>query len=428
MRGSGSDHKPRVLSLSCLYPTPMQPQQGVFVQRRLRSLAKLAELRVIAPCAVVRYGNPKGARVQLGKDRHPVDRLDSGLPVRHTWWFYPPLSGSLAPFWLTLQLVYPLWRMRKEFRFEIIDTHFGFPEGITGALLSLVFGVPFTMTLRGNEPKHSRSRLGRFWMAFALRRAGRIFTVSERLRQFAIDFGAEPAKVRTVPNGIDTAVFGPRDRTACRLKYHLPLDQPLIISVGALVERKGHHRIIEALDSLLANRLAAQLVIVGGAGPEGQYETKLRKLVSERGLGASVHFLGTLGATAMAEVMSAADVLCLASTNEGWPNVVHEALACGTPVVATDVGAVPDMLAGGRYGIIVPVDEPLLLKEALRESLQRNWDRAAIEAWGKSRPWSQVAAEVFEEMQAMIAQEQAGPRKLTPPGKISKDVSQCIDG
>lgn len=424
MKASDADQGPMVLSLCCLYPTPNQPQQGVFVQRRLQALGELTDVSVIAPSALVQYGAPKGARVRFSNGWRPGNRVDGHVPIWHTSWIYPPFSGSLTPFWLALQLIRPVRELRKKFSFDVIDTHFGYPEGIAGALLSRVFGVPFTMTLRGNEPKHSRSRRGRFWMAFALRRAGRIFTVSERLRRFAIDLGAEPAKVRTVPNGIDATVFCPHDRTACRLKYGLPLDRHLIVSVGALVERKGHHRVIKALHSLLANGSATQLVIVGGPGPEGQYEQELHDLVSRRCLTASVRFLGTLAANAMAEVMSAADVLCLASTNEGWPNVVHEALACGTPVVATDVGAVPEMLGGGRYGIVVPVNDPTALKQALQEALQKDWDRTAIAECGKSRGWSQVATEVFEEMQALLARPCNGRQRATAP----KDIRQCIDG
>src|SRR3954452_5091657 len=116
----------KILSLCCLYPSPMQPQQGVFVQRRLQSLAELAEVRMVVPFALVQYGNPKGTRVRLGKAASPVNRQDGPLPVTYLRWFYPPLSGSLTPFWLSLQLGYKLWRLRREFPFEIIDTHFGF--------------------------------------------------------------------------------------------------------------------------------------------------------------------------------------------------------------------------------------------------------------------------------------------------------------
>jgi glycosyltransferase involved in cell wall biosynthesis len=325
------------------------------------------------------------------------------MSVLHPRWFYPPLSGSLIPFWLSLQLLLPILRLRKDFPFEVIDTHFGFPEGIAGLFLSLATNVPFTMTLRGNEPKHSRSKLTRFCMTWALRRAGRVFTVSERLRQFAIGLGAEPSRVKTIPNGISNEVFTLRDRTACRLKHGLPADRPVILSAGALVERKGHHRVIEALKSLRDEGATAELVVAGGPGPEGSYEMRLRKLVSVLGLEGSVHFVGAVNPRVMAELMTAADVLSLASTNEGWPNVVHEALACGTPVVATDVGAVPEMLEGGRNGIIVRPGNQQRLKEAIEEALCRKWDRSAISAWGQARDWRRVAEEVVDEMQTLLA-------------------------
>ncbi len=394
---------PRVLSLCCLYPNPVERGQGIFVQRRLQSLAEFAEVMVIAPVAVVQYGNPKGKRFHLGKRAFTARRQDGRISVLHPRWFYPPSSGILIPFWLFLQLLWPILRLRKEFSFEVIDTHFGFPEGIAGLFLSIATGVPFTMTLRGNEPKHSRGRLTRFWMACALRRASRVFTVSERLREFAIGLGAEPGRVKTTPNGIEKEIFRPRDRAACRLKHGLAGDRPVILSAGALVERKGHHRVIEALKAILDSGLCAELVVAGGPGPEGAYEMHLRRLVSALGLERSVRFAGAVPPQTMAELMTAADVLCLASTNEGWPNVVHEALACGTPVVATDVGAVPEMLDGGRYGIIVPPGEQLLLKEALAEALRRRWDRSAVSAWGQARDWTRVAMEVVEEMRTLMA-------------------------
>jgi hypothetical protein len=131
----------------------------------------------------------------------------------------------------------------------------------------------------------------------------------------------------------------------------------VILSAGALVERKGHHRIIQALTDLTKGGVRPQLAIAGASGPEGAFEQELRALVRKLALEADVRFLGQATPDVLAELMSAADVFCLASTNEGWPNVVHEALACGAPVVATDVGAIPQMLPDPRYGVIVPVND-----------------------------------------------------------------------
>lgn len=398
-RGEGAV---RVLSLCCTYPNPLQPGQGVFVQRRLQHLAELTRVMVVAPFAVFQYGNQNGARVRIGESRCPARRTDDGITVLHPRWFYTPLSGSLTACWLFLRLAPMFMRLRREFSFDVIDTHFGHPEGVAGGLLSALLGVPFTMTLRGNEPKHSRTSLERFWMRWALRRAQRVFTVSARLREFAIGMGADSGKVKVVPNGIDASVFYPRDRAAARRKHGLSPDRPVILSAGALVERKGHHRIIQALTDLAKDGVRPQLAIAGASGPEGAFEQELHALVRKLGLEADVRFLGQASPDGLAELMSAADVFCLASTNEGWPNVVHEALACGAPVVATDVGAIPQMLPDSRYGVIVPVNDQAALHRELQDALDRRWNREDISAWGHARGWHQVAAEVLEQMQEML--------------------------
>ncbi|MEO8367700.1 MAG: glycosyltransferase [Candidatus Solibacter sp.] len=392
----------RVLSLCCTYPNPLQPGQGVFVQRRLEHLAELTQVLVVAPFAVIQYGNQSGNRVRIGESRCPVRTTDGGITVLRPRWFYLPLSGCLTACWLFLRLAPMLARLRREFPFDVIDTHFGHPEGVAGGLLSALLGVPFTMTLRGNEPKHSRTFLERFWMSWALRRARRVFTVSSRLREFAVGLGAEPGKVKVVPNGIDASVFYPRDRAAARSKHGLSPDRPIIFSAGALVERKGHHRIIQALAGLAKDGVRPELAIAGACGPEGAFEKELRALVRKLGLEADVRFLGQATPDTLAELMSAADVFCLASTNEGWPNVVHEALACGAPVVATDVGAIPQMLPNPSYGVIVPVNDQAALAGGLQNALHRRWDREEISAWGHARSWRQVAVEVLEEMQEML--------------------------
>ena len=147
----------RVLSLSLLYPNPAQPNQGVFIQRRLKHLAHMVDLQIVSPFALVQYGNPRGQRLRIGKTTCPVRRQDGKVAVLHPRWFYPPFSGSLTAFWLFAQLLYRIRRLRQNFAFDILDAHFGFPDGVAGSLLASALNIPFTITLRGNEPKHSRS-------------------------------------------------------------------------------------------------------------------------------------------------------------------------------------------------------------------------------------------------------------------------------
>src|SRR6185436_15543143 len=138
------------------------PGSGLFVERRLQHLAALTDLVVMAPIAAVQYGNPHGKRLLLQK---PAARAGSGkLETLHPRWFYPPFSGSFTALWLFACLTLPLYLLQKRFRFEIIDTHFGHPEGIAGSFLAGLLRLPFTMTLRGNEPKHSATAISRFLM------------------------------------------------------------------------------------------------------------------------------------------------------------------------------------------------------------------------------------------------------------------------
>jgi glycosyltransferase involved in cell wall biosynthesis len=297
-------------------------------------------------------------------------------------------------------------QLRRRYPFQLLDVHFGHPAAAAAALLSAAFKCPFVVTLRGAETRHATYALRRYGMSWALRRACRVITVSERLRQFAIDLGVAPDRICTIPNGINPRIFFQRDRAAMRRKYGIAPQQIMLLSAGNLIELKGHHRVIAALDALRRQGISAGLWIAGSAGREGRYEGKIHSLIRDMAIEEQVHFVGRVAPEVLAEYMSAADVFCLASSREGWPNVVHEALGCGTPVVASDVGGVPDLLPSSEYGIVVPVGDQSALETALREALLKTWNREAIAAWGQSRSWEQVAEEVVRHVRQGIAEDQ----------------------
>jgi glycosyltransferase involved in cell wall biosynthesis len=361
-------------------------------------MTELADVKVVAPLAVFDYA-AMWTRAGMKKQRVPDRRWDEALEVFHPRWLYPPGAGALNTFFLTASLLPRIWRLFRRYRFQLIDAHFGHPTAAVAAVLSAAFRRPFFVTLRGDETRHASYRLRRHWMSWSLRRACRVITVSERLREFAIGLGAKPDRVYTIPNGIDCRMYFQRDRDAMRVRHGIAPGRLMVLSAGYLIERKGHHRAIEALRTLRLKEIDADLWIVGGAGREGRYEAALRSLVGDLGLAEHVHFTGGVPQEVLAEYMSAADVFCLASSREGWPNVVHEALGCGTPVVASDVGGVPDLIPSRNYGIVVPIGDQKALEAALEEALLRQWNRPAIAAWAQSRSWEQVAAEVIRQAQ-----------------------------
>jgi len=366
----------------------------------LRGLSELADLTVLAPVPLIDYANPE-SRV-LASLEIPKSRIDGAVRVLHPRWLYPPFGGWVNAFFLYFRLVLSSSVPHRRGAIDLIDAHFAHPEGIAAALLASTLGIPFMITMRGCELRYQHHRAKRFWMSWALKRANRIITVSDGLMELAIRLGADPLKIRTIPNGINREVFYRRDRSECRRIHQIPEDARVILSAGDLARIKGHHRIIEALRTIGDDGCPAYLLIAGGVGRSGKYVDTLRARVAELGLQDRVRFTGLASQSTLAELMCAADVFCLASSSEGWPNVVNEALACGTPVVATDVGAVRRMLPSNRYGIVVPVDDVSALATALREALARDWNNSEIFDWGQSRSWEQVAVEVMEEAQLAV--------------------------
>jgi glycosyltransferase involved in cell wall biosynthesis len=381
-----------LLTITTAFPNPLEPGNSPFVAARLRALSEFATIRVIAPIPLVDYSNPKG---NLWASRAiPFKRLEGPLEVFHPRWLFPPLGTPLNIPCLAARVLPLARRLHQAQPVDWIDSHFGYPDGIAAAIVAASLRLPFSITLRGNEMIHGREPLRRRVLAWALRRATRLITVSEELREFAISLGARPADVVTIPNGVDAAVFAPRDREQERRSLGLTADTRLILTAGGLGPGKGHHLIIQTLPSLLARHPGLQFWIAGSVNRDGRYEKEIRAQVDALGLRDCVRLLGSVPGPDLARLMSAADLFCLASFAEGWPNVVHEAQACGTPVVATRVGAIPQMLPSDTLGLIVPPADAPALATAIDTALSRPWDRAAISAHGGARTWKQVAAEV----------------------------------
>jgi glycosyltransferase involved in cell wall biosynthesis len=385
----------KVLSLSTVFPNPDERGLGPFVRARLTAIAEFAEVKVLAPLPVLDYTNPKG---HIHRRRaFPATGVDGPIEVFFPRWIFPPLGTPLNILCLFLRLYPMVRRLRSRFRFNLIDAHFGYPEGVAAALLAQAFHVPYTITLRGSEAVFVRNRYRRLAMGWAFRRANGIITVSEELRRLAIAQGVAANKVVTIPNGIDQNVFYPRNRAQARGKYGIAPSRKTIVSAGEIIEAKGHQYVAQAVRELVTEGVDVELLIVGSTARGGpKYEATLRGFVANLDLGNRVRFIGWADPEEMAELLSAADVFCLASFTEGWPNVVHEAQACGTPIVATRVGAVPDMVPTMEYGLTVPVRDVPALVRALRTALATEWDHKQIALWGGSRSWSQVAQEVSD--------------------------------
>lgn len=343
----------KVLTFSTLFPSSVRPGHGIFVETRLRELLKSGEVesRVVAPVPWFPSSHPRwGEYARFAAT--PAREQRNGLDVLHPRYVLLPKVGmTTAPLALALGARAAVRRLIDEgFDFDVIDAHYYYPDGVAAALLARWFGKPLTITARGSDVNLIGGHaLPRRFMQWASRVAGASIGVSQALVDRMRELGLGSARQVTLRNGVDLVRFQPPTDVAA-LRQQLGVSgSPLIVSVGNLLPVKGHDLAIEALGQLRRQGLDARLCIIG-AGP---LRDDLQALASQHGLAGDVRFLGALPQEQLAAWYGAADMLMLASEREGWPNVLLESMACGTPVVATSVGGIPEIVDTPSTGRLV---------------------------------------------------------------------------
>lgn len=399
-----TDGRPHIVVLSSLFPSERQPMAGLFIRERMFRVGQELPLAVVSPVpwfplqGLLRCWRP-GFRP--GAARHETQR---GVDV----WFprflsVPGLFKRLDGLFMALGAWPRLRRLRREGRLDVLDAHFGYPEGYAATLLGRWLRVPVTLTLRGTETRHARDSALAPRLRQALQHASRIIAVSESLRQVALGMGVPPDKVRVVGNGVDLKKFSPLPRAEARRRLGLQSDAPVLVTVGGLVERKGFHRVIELLPSLRHQHPGLTYLVVGGPSPEGDMTDQLQQQVAALGLCDAVRFLGPLPPEELRVPLSAADVFVLATRNEGWANVLLEAMACGLPVVATDVGGNAEVVSEAALGRVVPFGDAEALRQALDSALCASWDPALIRAYAQRNTWDLRVQALTNEFRALHA-------------------------
>jgi len=354
-----------VLVYSTLYPNPEQPHHGIFVERRVLELRARTGWRfeVVAPVPwfplrSARFGRyARLARVPARDERH-------GITVHHPRYLVlPGLSWRIAPYFLLPGSLGLLRRIRRSgFAYDLIDAHFVFPDGVAATLAGERLGVPVLMTARGSDVHDTlRHALPRALLRRAIGAAAGTIAVADDLARELRELAGGRLEVPVLANGVDTTRFAPRDPGPIRDR--LGLHGPVVLCVGNLRRLKGFHLVIEAVAGLEE----VTLLIAG----EGEEREALARLAAELGIAERIRLLGAIDNAALPDLYSAADVFVLASSSEGCPNVVLEAMACGTPVVATAVGAVRDLLPEKGHGLVVAERSAAALREGIETALTR---------------------------------------------------------
>ena len=331
-------------------------------------------------------GTSRGALAKL-----PAVENIAGLRVHHPR--YPLLPGVSMPLHAILMFAGchgMVRRLHRVHSFDCIDANYVFPDGLAAVLIGRSLGIPVTLTARGSDihtfPQFATIRPQIRW---ALRHAQGVAAVSSTLAEIMLKLEPSLADVKIIGNGVDGRRFFSEDRRQSRSKLGLDERDKIIVSVAALKPVKGPDLLVRAA-SLLRRSIPGCRVLFVGNGPE---LPALKQLALKLECEDVCEFIGPVDNEDLRHYYSAADVSCLASRNEGWPNVVLESLACGTPVVATRVGAVPDILSQPGLGILTEPN-PESIHQGLRQALDRSWDTELIQRIAHRHTWDEVGANV----------------------------------
>jgi glycosyltransferase involved in cell wall biosynthesis len=286
-----------------------------------------------------------------------------------------------------------LTELMRQGGIDVVHAHCAYPDCVGAAWIAAQLRLPFVMTAHGSDINVYGERATiRPQLRWAMRHAESVVGVSrqicEKLAAIAPD---RRDRIEQIPcAGVDPAVFAPRDRAAARAQWGVDVSARIVAFVGQLVPIKNPSVLVKAWQRLLAQGVVGprdRLIFIG----EGPLRQGLERDVAAPHFGDTVRFLGPLPQPQIAQWLSASDLLCLPSRNEGMPNVIVEALACGVPVVATAVGGIPDLITPTLNGLLVPADDASRLTDALTEALSQKWDAAQIAATVSGYTWAALA-------------------------------------
>jgi glycosyltransferase involved in cell wall biosynthesis len=385
----------KIAVITSYFPSSAEPSQGRSAYQTLRVIARQANVRVFFPYAAYpAFLKPRS------RGYHKLDASYRPPDVRVSYYPYSALPLVSRPLngWMAARVLLPHVR---GFAPDLIFSCFLYPDGYAALKIGKVLSVPVVTQSIGSDINRIGDPISAMQTRTVLRETDFLVTVSDDLRKKAVTMGAPPEKTRAVVNGCDLSVFHVRDRLEARQKLRIDPAAEAVVYIGRMDVKKGLRELVEAAASLHPERPNLHVYLVG----EGPDRPLIESAIQDNNATSYIHALPACAFDDVAVWMAAADLVTLPSYMEGCPNVVLEALACGRPVVATNVGGIPEIMSD-ECGRLVPPREPVALAQALGSVLDTAWDAAAISARG-SRSWSTVAAELLEIFESLLSKRQA---------------------
>jgi glycosyltransferase involved in cell wall biosynthesis len=391
----------KILFVSSLFPNSLQPNKGIFSFQIVREMSRLSELRVIAPVPSIGVlsclDSLKNYRTNL-----PISDIEliDGIHVDHPRYFAIPKMGFLHPATLYTSLVPLINKIHSAWGIDVVNCHWIFPDGVAVQRVCAAIGIPVMLTPLGSDiHKYGGFRLRRSVLRNALLGADRVSVLNSPMWEVCKELGVSLSRLTIIPNGVDTAKFTLLDRTESRKALGLDDSGRIILFVGNLDPVKGIDTLLRALAILnKINKNKVKLIIIGS----GYLEQKLKQLANILGIIDSVFFVGSVKHENIPIWMNAADCLCLPSISEGHPNVMMESLACGTPVVASSVGSIPDFIDNESGFTSRPSDFEGLAAN-LANCMKIEYNRVKVRNRVADYTWENCAKNYLQELQKCVS-------------------------
>ncbi len=354
-----------------MYPNKIKPNYGNFIHNQVKHLTTLGcDIRVICPVPYAPSFLKVKAKWRYYGEIPSFDVIDN-IPIYYPRYITPPghWFHGLAGYSMYKCIKNKVDSILHDFTPHIIHTHTATPDGYTGLLLKKRYKIPMVCSLRGSDINlyPFRDKLTMFITKKVLSNADQIISVSHALEKTAEEIVMPLKQIRVLHNGCDfiNNSFKEDDRVKIRKNIGISDNESVIIFVGALMRDKGVYELINAFTKISAKHPAVQLIILG----EGPENNSLNKIISNNRLNNKIHLIGSHPHDEVYLWLKASDLFVLPTYNEGLPNALLEAMACGLPVIASKVGGIPEVVKDGENGILIAAKNAGALYQALDQML-----------------------------------------------------------
>ena len=372
----------KIQIITNLFPVPWNPTRAVFNYQQFKYLAVQYRLKILVLVPWLEYIKNKDLR------NEPVPSIDA--PVEYASYFYIPKFGRIFySLFLFPTLLVRYYRIKKE-KPDCLLLSWAYPDAVAGIVLSRMLRIPAIIKAHGSDINmHASFRFRARQISWAMKKSSAVLSVSKDLAGKIADLGVPKEKIRVIYNGVDQKRFYPSDRKQARQCLGLDHDRNVILYVGNLKRAKGCIDLINAYKTVSLQGIDVDLYYIG----TGEVKAEIEALILKNGLRDRVHVIGQVEHEKLPEWINASNAIVLPSHNEGVPNILLEAMACGIPVVATKVGGIPEIVPDNA-GILVELGNNAELAASMTRVLEVCWDRSKIVNGVSKFTWDKNIAEL----------------------------------